>query len=171
MAAKSALALVASSPEVEATSKEKYPKKNKLKKHVQVQLLYEKHLPVENHRNDEELARRLHRVMNSSSRNSKNSSTSGLKGNRIKPGCQKTGVSNGGVALGGNPHSVGNGHATVGDLDSEGSIPELHTSVEDGKASGYENSSQLRMDNGGAESSHSRERWEIQGQGVKREED
>ncbi|XP_050227551.1 uncharacterized protein LOC126677121 [Mercurialis annua] len=80
-AAKSALAMVAAFPE-EASRKERYLKRNKLKKHVQVQLLYEKHQPVKNCRDDEELARKLHRVMNSSPRTSKNSSSSEIKGHK-----------------------------------------------------------------------------------------
>uniref|UniRef100_A0A2P2PK40 Uncharacterized protein n=1 Tax=Rhizophora mucronata TaxID=61149 RepID=A0A2P2PK40_RHIMU len=161
-AAKSALAVVASFPE-EAASNDKCIKKNKLKKHVQVQLLYEKHQPIENYRDDEELARRLHRVMNSSPRISKNSSGLVLKGNRIKraktsPNCEKTRVSNGGVVLRENPHSIGNGHAIAGELDSEDSIPELYMSADDGKASRHENSNQLEMDDGDVESSQSKER-------------
>ncbi|GMH25152.1 hypothetical protein Nepgr_026995 [Nepenthes gracilis] len=69
-AAKNALDLVASFSE-EGGSKERHHKKNKLKKHVPVQVLYKKYQPVENCRTDEELARKLHQAMNSSPRISK----------------------------------------------------------------------------------------------------
>ncbi|KAH0970951.1 hypothetical protein GBA52_023107 [Prunus armeniaca] len=55
-AAKSALELVASFSE-DVGCKEKYLKKNKLKKHVPVQLLYKKYQPIENCKKDEELVR------------------------------------------------------------------------------------------------------------------
>lgn len=161
-AAKNALALVASFPE-EAASKERYLKKNKLKKHVQVQLLYKKHQPIENYGDDEELARKLHRVMNSSPRISKNSSSSDLKGHKnkkpkISPTSERTRVSNGSTVFGGNQPSICNGHAVAGELDSEGSIREVYTSVADEKASKYEKAGQLEMDNGEEESSHSKEK-------------
>ncbi|KAF2312508.1 hypothetical protein GH714_034908 [Hevea brasiliensis] len=161
-AAKSALALVASFPK-EAASKEKNLKKNKLKKHVQVQLLYRKHQPIENYRDDEELARKLHRVINSSPRISKNSSSSDFKGHKNKkpkssPTSERTRISNGSVAFGGNLSSMCNGHAIAGELDSEASIGEVCTSTADEKTSKYEKADQLEMDDGEAESSHSKEK-------------
>ncbi|XP_042972944.1 uncharacterized protein LOC122304743 [Carya illinoinensis] len=74
-AAKSALDLVASFTE-EAASKEKYLKKNRLKKHLPVWLLYKKYQPIENNKTDEELACKLHQAINSSPRISKNASSS-----------------------------------------------------------------------------------------------
>ncbi|KAG8662893.1 uncharacterized protein LOC110609268 [Manihot esculenta] len=162
-AAKSALALVASFPG-EAASKERCLKKNKLKKHVQVQLLYKKHQPIENYRDDEELARKLHRVINSSPRISKNSSSSDLKGHKNKkpkssPTSERTRVSNGSVVFGGNLSPMCNGHAIAGELDSEGSIDdEACTSTADEKTSKFEKAAQLEMDNGEAESSHSKDK-------------
>ncbi|KAJ9146858.1 hypothetical protein P3X46_029077 [Hevea brasiliensis] len=161
-AAKSALALVASFPE-EAASKERNLQRNKLKKHVQVQLLYKKHQPIENYRADEELARKLHRVMNSSPRISKNPSSSDFKGHKNKkpkssPTSERTRISNGSVAFGGNLSSMCNGHGVAGELDSEGSIGEVCTSTANEKTSKYEKDTQLDMDNGEAESSHSKEK-------------
>ncbi|KAJ8770999.1 hypothetical protein K2173_023324 [Erythroxylum novogranatense] len=161
-AAKSALALVASFPE-ETTAKEKYLKKNKLKKHVQVQVLYEKHQPVENYRDDEEFARKLHQVINSSPRISKNSSSSDLKGRKVKKPktsstSERTRVSNGSTVFGANPSSVCNGLAVTGEMESEDSIREVYTSRADEKDSKYENCSQQDMDNGEAESSQLKER-------------
>ncbi|EEF40712.1 uncharacterized protein LOC8281317 [Ricinus communis] len=161
-AAKSALALVASFPE-ETVSKERYLKKNKLKKHVQVQLLYKKHQPIKNCRDDEELARKLHRVMNSSPRISKNSPSSELKGHKNKKPkssstSERTRVSNGNVPLVRIPSSMCNGHAIAGELDSEGSIDEVCTSMVDEKTSKDEKATQLETENGEAESSHSKEK-------------
>ncbi|KAJ8764077.1 hypothetical protein K2173_004978 [Erythroxylum novogranatense] len=161
-AAKSALAFVASFPE-ETAAKERYLKKNKFKKHVQVQLLYEKHQPIENYRGDEELARKLHRDMNSSPRISKNCLNSDLKGHKIKkPKTSQTseGVrdSNRNMVFGANPSSVCNGHAVAHELDYENSIREVCTIVAGEKDSKYDNSSQLDMDNGVAESNHLKER-------------
>ncbi|GMH06610.1 hypothetical protein Nepgr_008450 [Nepenthes gracilis] len=82
-AAKTALDLVASYSE-EAGNKERHQKKNKLKKHVPVQLLYKRKQPTENCRTDEELARRLHQAMNSSPRISKHSLGSDLKNHTHK---------------------------------------------------------------------------------------
>ncbi|OWM68330.1 uncharacterized protein LOC116211916 [Punica granatum] len=82
-AAKSALDLVASFSE-DAASKDSYLRKNKLKKHVHVNSLYKKYRPVENCKTDEELARKLHRVINSSPRISKISSSSGSRGHKHK---------------------------------------------------------------------------------------
>ncbi|KAJ6682331.1 hypothetical protein OIU74_020553 [Salix koriyanagi] len=129
-AARSALALVASFPE-EAASKDKFLKKNKLKKHVQVQLLYKKHQPVENFRDDEKLARKLHRVMNSSPRISKNSSSSDLKGGhrnkklKSSPSSERTRVSNGNTMFGENPAFVLQWacHSRINQIPKEGSLP------------------------------------------------
>ncbi|CAK7355565.1 unnamed protein product [Dovyalis caffra] len=162
-AAKNALALVAAFPE-EAAGKDKYLKKNKLKKHVQVQLLYKKHQPVENYRDDEELARKLHRVMNSSPRISKNSSSSDLKGGhrnkkpKSSPSSERTRVSNGSIMFGENPPSFCNEHAIAGELDSDDSIQEAHTSKPDERALKCEKAGQLDTDNGEAESNHLKEK-------------
>ncbi|KAL8519281.1 hypothetical protein ACS0TY_010285 [Phlomoides rotata] len=78
-AAKSALDLVAILSD-EAAKKEKILKKNKMKKHVTVEALYNKNKGNTNRRTtDEELARKLHRDINSSPRILKNSSGSDMK--------------------------------------------------------------------------------------------
>lgn len=71
-AAKNALDFLATLSE-ETSSKEKSPKKNKMKKHMPVQALYNKKKGYTNGKTDEEVARNLHRVINSSPRISKNS--------------------------------------------------------------------------------------------------
>ncbi|WVZ12862.1 hypothetical protein V8G54_017392 [Vigna mungo] len=64
-AAKRALDLIASfSEEAMGSSKERNPKKNKLKKHLPVHFLYKKYQQIENCGTDEELAQKLHRAMN-----------------------------------------------------------------------------------------------------------
>ncbi|GFP91356.1 proline--tRNA ligase [Phtheirospermum japonicum] len=74
-AAKNALDLVAILSD-EIDKKEKCVKKNKMKKHVTVEELYnKKNKGNTNSRTDEELARNLHRAINSSPRISKNSDT------------------------------------------------------------------------------------------------
>ncbi|XP_021300984.1 uncharacterized protein LOC110429329 [Herrania umbratica] len=159
-AAKSALDLVAALSE-ETVSKDRYLKKNKLKKHVPVQLLYKKHQPIENNRTDEELAHRLHRAINSSPRILKNSPTSEWKGHRHKrpkslPTLEKTKIYNGGIVLGGSPSSACNGDAVAGKIDSEDSIQESVKA--EAKGTKYEKSGQSELDNGEAESNHSKEK-------------
>ncbi|XP_042954608.1 uncharacterized protein LOC122291021 [Carya illinoinensis] len=110
-AAKSALDLVASFSK-EAASKEKYLKKNRLKKHLPVRLLYKKkYQPIENNKTDEELARKLNRASNSSPRISKNASSSDWKGHKHKKpkssmSFEKIRVSNGGTLLEGHLPSM-----------------------------------------------------------------
>ncbi|RWR78525.1 hypothetical protein CKAN_00706300 [Cinnamomum micranthum f. kanehirae] len=70
-AAKSALELVDSMTKRSA-SVETCRRRSKLRKHVPVKLLYKGGQLTANHESDEELARRLHRAMNSSPRISKN---------------------------------------------------------------------------------------------------
>ncbi|XP_061346079.1 uncharacterized protein LOC133291770 [Gastrolobium bilobum] len=161
-AAKSALDLVASFSE-EAVSKERNLKKNKLKKHLPVQLLYKKYQPIENCGTDEELARKLHRAMNSSPRISKNSPNSDSKGSKHKKpksssSFELTEVSDASMALGLDCLSLNNGHAVAGKIDSEGSIQEVCSGKEDKKGFRYDRSSQMEIDNMEAESSRSKEK-------------
>ncbi|KAJ7944046.1 PHD finger-like protein [Quillaja saponaria] len=162
-AAKSALDLVASFSE-EVYSKERYLKKNKLKKHLPVQLLYKKYQPIEKNRTDEELAHKLHRAINSSPRISKNSSNSDLKGHKHKklkslPNFEITTVSNSGIVMGSTSHC--NGHAVESKIDSEGSIQDVHSSEDDRKACKCDKSSRIEIDNEEAESSQSTdETWD-----------
>ena len=156
-AAKRALDLVASFSEEAVSSKERNLKKNKLKKHLPVHLLYKKYQPIENCGTDEELARKLHRAMNSSPRISKNSPNSDSKGSKHKKpknswSFEMTEVSDARMALGQDCLSLNNGHAVVGKVDSEGSIQEVCSNKEDKK-------SQMEItDNGEAESSQSKEK-------------
>ena len=119
-AAKSALDLVACFPE--ESVKERHLKKNKLKKHVPVQLLYTKYQPIENCNKDEELARKLHRAINSSPRITKNSSGSDSKDHKhkkpkISTSSEKTRDSNGELVLEQNHTSSSNGHAAPVEVD------------------------------------------------------
>ncbi|XP_054808354.1 uncharacterized protein LOC129310522 [Prosopis cineraria] len=161
-AAKSALDLVASFSE-EAISKERNLKRNKLKKHLPVQLLYRKNQPVESCRKDEELARKLHRAMNSSPRISKNSPNSDSKGNKHKKpksssSFEITEVSDAGMAVGQDCLSLNNGHAVGGKNGYEVSIQEACSSKEDKKGGRYDKYSQMEIYNGEAESSQSKEK-------------
>ncbi|KAI3949711.1 hypothetical protein MKX01_040928 [Papaver californicum] len=70
--AKRALEVAASISE-KANRRERFSRKNKLKKHVPVDLLYKKRRIGEKAETDEDLARQLHRAMNSSPRISKSS--------------------------------------------------------------------------------------------------
>ena len=149
--AKSALELVTSVSE-ETSSRERYLKKNKSKKHVQVQLLYKKHQPVENYRTDEELARKLHRAMNSSPRISKNSSGSDWKNHKHKkpkifPAVEKTRAPNGGIVLEGNSPSSCNGSSIAGDVDSQNSVREVYTVKVDERVLRTQKADQLETDN------------------------
>ncbi|KAG7968763.1 hypothetical protein I3843_08G171400 [Carya illinoinensis] len=161
-AAKSALDLVASFSE-EAASKEKYLKKNRLKKHLPVRLLYKKYQPIENNKTDEELARKLHRAINSSPRISKNASSSDWKGHKHKKpkssvSSEKIRVSNGGTLLEGHLPSMSNGHAVTGKVNSEGSIRELYTHKADERDSKSDKVSQLEVDNEEEESSQPKDK-------------
>ncbi|XP_020206645.1 uncharacterized protein LOC109791723 [Cajanus cajan] len=156
-AAKRALDLVASLSE-EAAGKERNLKKNKSKKHLPVQLLYKKNQPVENCRTDEELARKLHRAMNSSPRISKNSPNSDSKGSKHKKPRSSSSleISEGtesGVAFGQDCLSLNNEHAIAGKIDSEGSIQEACSSKKDKKVVKYDRPSRVEIDNREAESS------------------
>ncbi|XVF62311.1 hypothetical protein PTKIN_Ptkin08bG0207200 [Pterospermum kingtungense] len=159
-AAKSALDLVATFSE-DAVSKDRYLKKNRLKKHVPVQLLYKKHQPIENHSTDEELARRLHQAVNSSPRISKISPISECRGHKHKrpnslPTNEKTKVSNGGMVLGGSPSSTCNGGTIASEIDSGDSIEESVKA--EARGAKYGKSGQFELDNGEAEPSNSKEK-------------
>lgn len=155
-AAKSALDLVASFSE-EAGSKERNLKKNKLKKHIPVQQLYKKYQPVENcGTTDEELARKLHRAINSSPRISKTSPNSNSKGSKHKKPRTSSSVEVTEVSDAGRQDrlSLNNGNALGGKIDSEGSIHEVSSS----KGIKYDRSTQMEIDNGEAESSRTKEK-------------
>lgn len=132
-AAKSALDLVASFPE-EVGNKDRTLKRNKLQKHVPVHSLYRNQRAVESCGEDEELARKLHRAINSSPRISKNSSSSDSKGQRkrprILPNLDEARVPNAGVVPGEISPKC-NGHAVMDEIDSEGSTYEANVNKVD----------------------------------------
>lgn len=164
-AAKSALDLVASFSD-EIASKEKHLKKNKLKKHVPVQLLYKKHQPIENCKKDEELARKLHRAINSSPRISRNPSSSDSKGHKhkkpkISQSSEVARISNGSTVLDQDPAPACNGHAVAGKLDFEDTILDMYKNKAAEKAYRNDKSGRSEMDNGEAESSQTKEKnWD-----------
>ncbi|KAF5735881.1 hypothetical protein HS088_TW14G00010 [Tripterygium wilfordii] len=158
-AAKKALDMVATFSE-EAAGKERWQTRGKLKKHVPVQLLYKRHQPVEKCRTDEEVARRLHRAINTSPRISKNSSSSNKhKRHKGLPSSDNNRVSNGSTVLLGESPSLCNGHAVAGDLDLEISVHEVPSHKGDEKVTKNEKDGQSEMDNGEAESSHSKDKF------------
>ncbi|KGN55595.1 uncharacterized protein LOC101214022 [Cucumis sativus] len=150
--AKSAMDLVASISE-EAAYKEINLRKNKLKKHVPVQLLYTKYQPLENTKTDEELARKLHRAINSSPRILKNSSGSDVRSHKHKKlksstSSEKIRVSNCGISQDLDPTTTCNGHAKPNEVDSECSFQEVYKLKPDEKTSKYEKSNPSLTDNG-----------------------
>ncbi|KAK2975688.1 hypothetical protein RJ640_027791 [Escallonia rubra] len=158
-AAKSALELVATvSGEIQY--EDRYSKKNKMKKHVQVQKLYNK----KGSKTDEEVARNLHRAINSSPRISKNSSTSDLKSHKHKrlkmASPEKVRVPNGVLVRGRYPPSTSNGNGVVGAVASEGSTRHAFMVRVDENTSKYNKADRLKMDNGEPVSFHSKEKME-----------
>ncbi|KAI3471161.1 hypothetical protein Pfo_027824 [Paulownia fortunei] len=152
-AAKSALDLVATLSE-EAANKEKCLKKNKMKKHVTVEALYNKK-KGNNCRTDEELARKLHRAINSSPRILKNSSGSDTKNHkhkRLKRSAfsGRTSICNGvPVGEGNRPSTVtSNGNGVVGEVDTEGPIKKIDMIMVDLNTSKSDKGDQLKSDNG-----------------------
>jgi hypothetical protein len=134
-AAKNALDMVANLSE-DSPCKEIFSRKNKLKKNVQVDMLYNNNMSnISNNKNgntDEELARNLHRVMNSSPRIIKNSSSPDLnshnKHKRLKTSnSEKTRVSNGFVVYEGK--SLFTSNVAAGEVDSEGSVVRVEGST------------------------------------------
>ncbi|PIN26445.1 hypothetical protein CDL12_00795 [Handroanthus impetiginosus] len=129
-AAKSALDLVATLSE-EAANKEKCLKKNKMKKHVTVEALYNKNKGNTNCRTDEELARKLHQAINSSPRIMKN--TSGPDSKIHKHKRLKNSASSGttriySAAPGEENHpstTLNNGNGLV-EVDTEGPLKEIN---------------------------------------------
>ncbi|XP_057542884.1 uncharacterized protein LOC130821223 [Amaranthus tricolor] len=167
-AAKSALDLVASISE-DTSSKDKL--KNKLKKHVPVQLLYKKYQPIENCGTDEELAMRLHRVMNSSPRISKPSPSSDSKNHKHKklkvlPPSEKSGSENGMSLRDGNAKlpSVCNEDVIEGGMDCEGSNEEPFTVKVDDKVLKSSKSDEIEVNSRETELTQSKEKtFEVSG--------
>lgn len=161
-AAKSALDLVSSIPE-DVDSRDMDHKTNKLKKHVPIQPFYKKYQPVEKCGTDEELARRLHRAMNSSPRTSKHSLGSKYKNHKhkklkISPPSERSGIGNG-SSLGDGTSKLAltcNGDVVEGALDFEGSNEEPYTAKVDDKLSRFSRLDEIEVNSGEAESSHSK---------------
>ncbi|KAK9670483.1 hypothetical protein RND81_13G204700 [Saponaria officinalis] len=162
-AAKSALDLVALGFE-ESGSKDKHQKRNKLKKHVPVQVLYNKYRATENCGEDEELARKLHRTMNSSPRISKHSSGSESKNHKHKKRKMVLTNDQSGVS---DWTTVGDGSVKLsadcnglveGGVDCEGSNEEPHVVKVDEKMSKISKDDEVEVDSGEAESSHPKEK-------------
>lgn len=126
-AAKSALELVATLSD-EGASRDKHLKRNKAKKHVPIQMLYNKNKGTDNCRTDEELARTLHRAINSSPRILKNSTpdSRNQKHKRLKRSfsSEKTKLQNGSTSLEGNRPSTSNGNGFARERESDGPISE-----------------------------------------------
>ncbi|GAA0147775.1 hypothetical protein LIER_36582 [Lithospermum erythrorhizon] len=118
-AAKSALELVAAISE-DTDTIDTQLKKIKLNKNVPEQTLYRKQKCAQNCRKDEELARNLHRAMNSSGRTSKNSSTVETNGHKpkIPSPSKKPKLCTGGTTMKGDQSPMSNGHGFVGNRDS-----------------------------------------------------
>ncbi|KAE8695871.1 MUTL protein, putative isoform 1 [Hibiscus syriacus] len=127
-AAKSALDIATFSDD--AVSKDRYLKKNKIKKHVPVQVLYNKHQPIENSRVDEDLAQRP----------------------KSLPTLESTKVPNRGIVSSGSPSSKFYGSTIAAKIDSDDLVREHVKVANDGK------SGQSVLDNGEAESGYSMEK-------------
>ncbi|KAM7523961.1 hypothetical protein LguiA_013863 [Lonicera macranthoides] len=142
-AAKSALEMVAIVNEETNCKDRNLKKKNKLKRHIPVQMLYSK----SNCKTDEELARKLHQAINSSPRISKNSSSSDLKGHkhrRLRKSLslpEKTRVSN--------------GNGITGEVDSGSSTREAYAVRVDENTSKFNKDERLNLENGKGVTIHS----------------
>lgn len=151
-AAKNALDLVAILSD-EVGSKEKLLKKNKMKKHVTVEALYNKNRSGTNCRTtDEEMARNLHRVINSSPRIMKNSPGSDAKSHKHKR--LKTSASSGKASgspdvEGDRPSPAKNNVNGVADVGTESPIKKIDMIMVDLNASKDDDGDdQLKLDNG-----------------------
>ncbi|GER25222.1 P450 reductase 1 [Striga asiatica] len=131
-AAKSALDLVATLSD-EAAEKESCLRKNKMKKHVSVEELYsEKNKGTISCGTDEELARNLHRSINSSPRISKNSDVKIHKHKKLKSK--------------GSNFSGSKSNGLLGNLESEGPSKEIDKVMVDLNMSKPDKSDQLKVD-------------------------
>ncbi|KAI5683950.1 hypothetical protein M9H77_05178 [Catharanthus roseus] len=146
-AAKSALELVASIEE--SANRERYLKKNKMKKHVAVQTLYNKPKGSYSCRTDEELARKLHRAINSSPRISQNASASDSKRHKKLKGAsypEKAAAKQGATTLEGNQSLASNGDGVVADIVDHGcSLEEAYMDKVDLNIPKFNKSDGVRM--------------------------
>ncbi|KAI3458113.1 hypothetical protein Pfo_014776 [Paulownia fortunei] len=152
-AAKSALDLVATLSE-EAANKDKCQKKNRMKKHVPVQALYNKNKGNSNCRTDEELARKLHRAINSSPRILKNSPGSDSKNHKHKK--LKGSASSGRTSIynavptgeGNRPFIATSNSNGVGEVDTEGPVKEIDMIMVDLNTSKHDRDDEVSLDSG-----------------------
>lgn len=173
-AAKSALELVATLSD-EGVSRDKHLKRNRMKKHVPVQMLYNKNKGTDNCRTDEELARTLHRAINSSPRILKNSTSDSKnqKHKRLKMSSpsEKTKLQYGSTSLEGNRPSTSNGSSFARERESDGPISEVrvdlntkfnkadHTKMETVEASQSSKAEYVNTENKERESIMSKEKF------------
>ncbi|XP_016454912.2 uncharacterized protein LOC107779083 [Nicotiana tabacum] len=177
-AAKSALELVATLSD-ETASRDKHLKRNKMKKHVPVQMLYNKNKGTNNCRTDEELARTLHRAINSSPRILKNSTDDSRnhKHKRLKRSSpsEKPKLQNGSTSWEGNRPTTSNGNGFAREKHSDGPISEKglvrvdlnttkfnkadHTKMENGEASQSSKADYVNTENKERESVISKEKF------------
>ncbi|KAL7108355.1 hypothetical protein ACP275_06G107400 [Erythranthe tilingii] len=138
-AAKTALDLVATLSD-EVAVEEKHLKKNKMKKQVPVETLYNKNKGnnTTNCRTDEELARKLHQAINSSPRILKNSSDSVVRNHkhkRLKSSADTT-------------TTTSSGHGVVGEVDTEGPvIKKIDTIMVDLSSPKHDKGDRLKFEN------------------------
>ncbi|KAK4347570.1 hypothetical protein RND71_033909 [Anisodus tanguticus] len=144
-AAKSALALVATFSD-EGSSRDKHLKRNKMKKHVPVQMLYNKNKGTDNCRTDEELARTLHRAINSSPRilNNSTSDSRNQKHKRLKRSS---------TSLEGSRPSTSNGNGFARERESDGPISEKNLLRVDLNTTKFNKADHTKMENGEASQS------------------
>lgn len=149
-AAKSALDLVATLSE-ESANKYKRQKKNKMKKHMPVQALYSKKKGHANSRTDEEVARKLHRDINSSPRILKTSPGADLNNHKNKK--LKSYASSGRTAIHYEvPNGVGNQPFTnsngVRKVETGGPSKGTDMTLVDLNTSEHERDREVSLDNG-----------------------
>ncbi|XP_051121351.1 uncharacterized protein LOC127244853 isoform X2 [Andrographis paniculata] len=155
-AAKAALELVASLS-MEASNKEENLKKNKMKKHVPVEALYNNKNNTKGSAADEQLARKLHQAINSSPRISNNLPSLNLKSHKHKK-MKHSAISEGTSIWNGDPLFHGNlcsttsmnGSDTIGEIYAEGRGPvkKIDTTVGDVNRSNYIKGDKLKLHNG-----------------------
>lgn len=143
--AKSALELVAA-----LSSNEESPKKNKMKKHVPLEALYNNRKDSISCRMDEVLARKLHQAINSSPRILKNSSGADLKDHshkKLKHTAMLNGVAPMVVNLSSTTSSNGN-HVDIEKVHTECPLKTTNSIVPNLNGSNHDQGKQRKLDNG-----------------------
>lgn len=150
-AARSAMELVAT-VSGEVTGRDKYSKKNKVKKHVPVQTLYNKHKGTKSCRTDEDLARTLSRTINSSPKISKNSTSDcrNQKHKRLKNSSpsENAKLLNGSASWEGNRPSTSNGISISGIKGANGPSQEKDLTRVDLSIAKFDKADLRKMENG-----------------------